>query len=209
MDVSLGLHWSAHMSWGLIVLLAVVLQWWEYTMDRARQWCLLDGVLRKCHLTELVFCVEYSKFTEEDLSHQQFCHGGEQWHTFPCHLSLWWKHENKCRLWGWRQCCSVCRLKKVTLPEVALLVCSHSSYCVETRGCGMQSEILLMRAFSCVLAWLFSAAEALWPCECEGWHPAGETDWLRIGRWQDYSFQFSTDLKLTILLQLVVPFEEI
>ena len=47
-------------------------------MDRAGQGCLLNGVVRKCHLTELVFCVEYLKFKGEDLSNHLFCHGGEQ-----------------------------------------------------------------------------------------------------------------------------------
>lgn len=47
-------------------------------MDKAGQGYLLNGVVRKCHLTELVFCVEYSKFKGEGLSHQLFCYGGEQ-----------------------------------------------------------------------------------------------------------------------------------
>lgn len=47
-------------------------------MERAGQGCLLNGVGTKCCLTELVFCVEYFEFKGQDLSHQVFCHGGEQ-----------------------------------------------------------------------------------------------------------------------------------
>lgn len=38
----------------------------------------IDGVERKCHLTELVFSVEHSKYEGKDLFDQLFCHGGEQ-----------------------------------------------------------------------------------------------------------------------------------
>lgn len=44
---------------------------------------------------------------------------------------------------------------------------------------------------------------APWPAECESWHRAGDTGCPRTGIWQDCPFQFSTNLKLTILLQLV------
>lgn len=47
-------------------------------MDRAGQGCLLNRAVTKCLLTELVWCVEYSKFKGEDLSHRLFCHGEEQ-----------------------------------------------------------------------------------------------------------------------------------
>lgn len=38
----------------------------------------IDGVERKCHLTELVFSVEHSKYEGKDLFDQLFCHRGEQ-----------------------------------------------------------------------------------------------------------------------------------
>lgn len=47
---------------------------------------LIDGAVRNCHLTELVFSVEYSRFERKNFFHQLFCCGEEQIDP-PCPLT--------------------------------------------------------------------------------------------------------------------------